>query len=131
MSARYSPWILGISASHNGSVCQLHGDEIVVAVQEERLSRFKRQRIYASDSSLAAAYCLSYAGLEPSELNMVVVCIQGRASTAIQDIRLNQFLNIAPNHVPTTAASSKTGSFSRTRETNRPRINADSNQPFV
>ena len=101
MSSRNSPWILGISASHNGSVCLLRGDEIVVAVQEERLTRFKRQRIYASDSSLAAAYCLSYAGIEPSELDLVVVCIQGRARDASQDIRLNRFLNIVPNHIPT------------------------------
>lgn len=100
MSSRNSPWILGISASHNGSVCLLRGDEIVVAVQEERLSRFKRHRIHASDSSLAAAYCLSYAGINPGELDMVVVCIQGRARDASQDIRLNRFLNIAPNHVP-------------------------------
>ncbi len=101
MSSRKSPWILGISASHNGSACLLKGDEIVVAIQEERLSRFKRQRIYASDSSLAAAYCLSYAGLEPSELDLVVVCIQGRARDASQDIRLNRFLNVASNRTPT------------------------------
>ena len=30
-------WILGISASHNGSVCLLKGNEIVAAIQEERL----------------------------------------------------------------------------------------------
>jgi carbamoyltransferase len=101
MSSQNLPWILGISASHNGAVCLLHGDEIVVAVQEERLTRSKRARIYASDSSLAAAYCLSYARLEPSELDMVVVCIQGRARDASQDVRLNRFLNIAPNHIPT------------------------------
>lgn len=101
MFAKNLPWILGISASHNGSVCLLKGDEIVVAVQEERLSRFKRQRIYASDSSLAAAYCLSYAGIEPGELDLVVVSIQGRAGDQSQDIRLNRFLNIVPNHIPT------------------------------
>jgi carbamoyltransferase len=101
MSSQNLPWILGISASHNGSVCLLQGDEIVVAVQEERLSRSKRDRIYASDSSLAAAYCLSYAGLEPGELDMVVVCIQGQARDALQDIRRNRFLDIARNQVPT------------------------------
>ena len=100
MSSKKSPWILGISASHNGSVCLLQGDEIVVAVQEERLTGFKRQRIYASDSSLAAAYCLSYAGIEPGELDLVVVCIQGRARDVSQDIRLNRFLNVVPNHIP-------------------------------
>lgn len=101
MSSKNSPWILGISASHNGAVCLLHVDEIVVAVQEERLTRSKRERIYASDSSLAAAYCLSYAGLEPSDLDMVVVCIQGQARQAFQNIRLNSFLNVAFNQIPT------------------------------
>lgn len=101
MSSKNEPWILGISASHNGAVCLLHGDEIVVAVQEERLTRNKRERIYASDSSLAAAYCLSYARLEPGELDMVVVCIQGRARDAFQDVRQNRFLNLGSNRIPT------------------------------
>lgn len=101
MVAKELPWILGISASHNASVCLLKGDEIVVAIQEERLSGFKRHRLHASDSSLALSYCLSFAGIEPGELSLIVVCIQGRASDKSQDIRLNRFLNIVPNHIPT------------------------------
>lgn len=101
MAATNLPWVLGISASHNGSVCLLKGDELVVAIQEERLSRFKRQRIHASDSSLAAAYCLTYAGIEPGELDIVVVSIQGNGRDELQDIRLNRFLNVVPNHIPT------------------------------
>ena len=31
MSKTKDPWVLGISASHNGAVCLLKGDEIVVA----------------------------------------------------------------------------------------------------
>jgi predicted NodU family carbamoyl transferase len=58
MSRDKQPWILGISASHNGSACLLRGDEIVVAIQEERLSRFKRQRIFGAGPSLAIDYCL-------------------------------------------------------------------------
>ena len=53
-----SPYILGISASHNGSVCLLRGEDIVVAIQEERLTRTKRERLLAGRSSLAVPYCL-------------------------------------------------------------------------
>src|SRR5438067_871142 len=35
------PWILGLASSHNGGACVLHGNEIVVAIQEERLLRVK------------------------------------------------------------------------------------------
>lgn len=87
------PWILGISASHNGAACLLKGDELVVAVQEERLSRFKRHRIYGAEPSRAVTYCLESAGIEPEDLSLVVLCIQGRASDAKQDITLNPLLN--------------------------------------
>ncbi len=101
MSSDARPWILGISASHNGSVCLLKGDEIVVAVQEERLSRLKRHRIHASDNSLALAYCLSYAGIEPRDLRLVVFCIQGRSHDQIHDIRRNPLLNVIANQIST------------------------------
>jgi carbamoyltransferase len=58
-----APWILGISASHNGSACLLKGDRIVVAIQEERLTRYKRHRIQGGRTSKAVAYCLNYAGV--------------------------------------------------------------------
>lgn len=101
MSSDARPWILGISASHNGSVCLLKGDEIVVAIQEERLSRVKRHRIHASDGSLALAYCLSYAGIEPRDLRLAVLCIQGRSRDVIHDIKRNPFLNVITNQIPT------------------------------
>lgn len=101
MSGNEYPWILGISASHNGSACLLKGDQIFVAVQEERLCRIKRQRIRAADPAQALDYCLSYAGIKPSDLSMVVVCIQGRAEEAAQDIRLNPYLNVSANGIPT------------------------------
>ncbi|HEY0729355.1 MAG TPA: carbamoyltransferase C-terminal domain-containing protein [Pyrinomonadaceae bacterium] len=94
------PWVLGISASHNGSVCLLRGDEIVVAIQEERLSRFKRHRIYGSGPSLAAAYCLNYAGIDPSELDLVVLCVQGRLQDEKHDIYRDTFLNLRGNNTP-------------------------------
>ena len=95
------PWILGISASHNGSACLLRGDEIVVAIQEERLTHFKRHRIYGAGPSKAVAYCLSYAGITPSDLSLVVLCIQGRAKDKIHDITLDPFLNVITHKTPT------------------------------
>jgi len=95
------PWILGISASHNGSACLLKGDEIVVAIQEERLSGIKRHRIYGAGPSRAVAYCLNYARIEPSELSLVVLCIQGRATDDVHDITSDPFLKILTHKIPT------------------------------
>jgi len=95
------PWILGISASHNGSACLLHGDEIVVAIQEERLTHYKRHRIYGQGPSKSIAYCLNYARIQPSDLSLVVLCIQGRATDKIHDITLDPFLNVVTHGVPT------------------------------
>lgn len=100
MSLNKQPWILGISASHNGSACLLKGDQIVVAIQEERLSRRKRQRIYGAGPSLAIPYCLNYAGIQPSELALVVLCVQGQAKDQLHDIRLDPFLNISLHQTP-------------------------------
>lgn len=95
------PWILGISASHNGSACLLRGDEIVVAIQEERLTRFKRHRIYGAGPSRAVVYCLNYARIEPRDLSLIVLCIQGRASEQKHDIRHDPFLNVLTHAIPT------------------------------
>lgn len=89
MAENQLPWILGISASHNGAACLLKGDEIVVAIQEERLSRMKRHVIYGAEASQALTYCLTYAGIRPSELAAVVLCAADRAGSKKQDIRRN------------------------------------------
>lgn len=93
-------WVLGISASHNGAVCLLKDDEIVVAVQEERLSRFKRHRIYGAEPSRALAYCLDYAGITPDDLSLVVMCLQGRARDARQAVESNPALKRTRGPVP-------------------------------
>lgn len=95
------PWILGISASHNGSACLLKGDEIVVAIQEERLSRFKRHRISGAGPSLAVPYCLNYAGIDSGDLSLVVLCVQGRATDKIHDICMDPFLKVLTHNTPT------------------------------
>jgi carbamoyltransferase len=101
MAKHNDPWVLGISASHNGAVCLLKGDEIVVAIQEERLSRRKRHRIFGAQHSLALDYCFDYAGIRPRDLSMIVLCVQGRASAASQDLTLNPRLEVKENAIPT------------------------------
>lgn len=96
------PWILGVSASpHNGAVCLLKGDEIVVAIQEERLSRVKRDSLRGSRPSLAIKYCLDYAGLRPRDLSLVVCCVTQRAKAPIDDITVNPDLQPKLNKLPT------------------------------
>lgn len=68
------PWILGYSASHNGAACLLHGDEVVAAIQEERLSGRKRDRLARLDESLALNYCLQAAGIDVDDLDLIVGC---------------------------------------------------------
>ena len=101
MAKHNDHWVLGISASHNGAVCLLKGDEIVVAIQEERLSRRKRHRIFGAQHSLALDYCFDYAGIRPRDLSMIVLCVQGRSGAASQDLSLNPFLKVEENAIPT------------------------------
>jgi carbamoyltransferase len=94
------PWILGIgSSSHNGGVCLLHGDEIVVAIQEERLLRVKRAEYAAGWSSLAIPYCLESAGITPAELSGVGVCAFGQWAVD-DDVHLNRQLRTVANGIP-------------------------------
>ncbi|HEX8137936.1 MAG TPA: carbamoyltransferase N-terminal domain-containing protein [Pyrinomonadaceae bacterium] len=95
-----SSWILGISASHNGAACLLRDDELVVAVQEERLSQRKRDRIHGAEPSLALPYCFSYAGIEPEDLDPVVLCIQGSTRDKRHDILSHPLLGAALRQVP-------------------------------
>jgi carbamoyltransferase len=101
MTNKNDPFVLGISASpHNGSVCLLKGDEIVVAIQEERLIRRKRAPLYGARPSLAIEYCLDYAGIRPSDLNMIVCCVTNHAKTPDQDVTLNPILQPKRYNIP-------------------------------
>lgn len=66
------PWILGYCATHNGAVCLLHGDDVVAAVQEERLTGLKRARIRNLGEGLALRYCLDAAGIDIDEVDVIV-----------------------------------------------------------
>jgi carbamoyltransferase len=99
MVVENKPWVLGISSSHNGAVCLLKGSEIVVAIQEERLTRLKRDRIYGAMPSLAINYCLQYAGITPRDLSMVVDSLPGGRGV-LNDVALNPLLRAVENGVP-------------------------------
>ena len=86
---RSSPLILGINASHNGAACLIKGTEIVVAVQEERLSRQKRDRIYGISPARCISYCLGAAGIAPDQLDAVVLTCQQRRSSRLNDLTRN------------------------------------------
>ena len=96
-----SPWVLGISGSHNGAVCLLKGDEIVVSVQEERLIRKKRRKIYGAQHTLALDYCFDYAGIKPSDLSLVVLSVIDSATSPMHDLKLNPFLQVELNKIRT------------------------------
>ena len=76
------PWVLGLSLSHNGAACLMRGNDIVVAVQEERLARKKRARLDPDQHSLAVQYCLSTAGIGAPDLAAIGMCSQLHASRA-------------------------------------------------
>ena len=99
-SPSHEPWVLGISASHNGGACILHGDRIVAAIQEERLSRSKRDRVYGARESLAVGYCLQAAGIKPGDLNLVVLCGQEGVNSDEYDLAFNRQLALVRGKVP-------------------------------
>jgi carbamoyltransferase len=69
------PWVLGLSMGfHNGAACLCHGSEIVAAVQEERLTRVKRDRIKDPAASKAIAYCLDVAKKHIRDVDLIVCC---------------------------------------------------------
>jgi carbamoyltransferase len=95
-----NPWVLGVSASHNGSACLLHGTDPVVAIQEERLTGLKRQRLYGAQPNLAINYCLETAGIGLEDLDLVAVAVQGDISSPQQKPELNPQLTAERHHPP-------------------------------
>ncbi len=89
------PWVLGISASHNGAACLMRDGRICVAIQEERLSGEKRERIWGGRPSLAVRYCFDHAGIDAGDLAMIVVCTQSPAASPAHDTAANpQFASL-------------------------------------
>ena len=52
--------VIGISFSHNGSVCILEDGKIIAAIQAERLTRVKRQSLDLYKNVNALILCLNY-----------------------------------------------------------------------
>jgi carbamoyltransferase len=96
------PWVLGISASHhNAGVCILHGEQVCVAIQEERLSGYKRAGFSAADPTLSVPYALNAAGITASDLDMVVLCTAGYSASDVRnDLTLNSQLRVIANGTP-------------------------------
>lgn len=95
------PWVLGLSSSHNGSVCLLRGNEVVVAIQQERLSRLKRHLTVGRHDSLALRYCFDYAGIQPRDLSLVVHSTPDPYNgSPIHDVTLNPFLDVIQDKIP-------------------------------
>jgi carbamoyltransferase len=102
MTAKKDLWILGLGgADHNGAACLLRDDEIVIAIQEERLLRRKRAGLYAAHYSRAIERCLEYADIRPKDLSLVVCCAVRRAKTPEQDVLRNPTLQLERYGIPT------------------------------
>lgn len=102
-------WILGISCSHNGAAALVKNGKEIVAIQEERLTRQKRQQTYGSKPMLSIQYCFDYAGINVSDLSMVVLCSPRRANDPIDDVNLNPQLNVSKYKIPTEVISHHLG----------------------
>jgi len=63
-------FILGISSYyHDSAACLIHDGKIIAAAQEERFSRIKHDNSFPAQ---AIRYCISEAGIDPSEIDNVV-----------------------------------------------------------
>ena len=63
-------FILGISSYyHDSAACLIHDGKIIAAAQEERFSRIKHDDSFPAQ---AIQYCISEAGIDPSEIDNVV-----------------------------------------------------------
>jgi carbamoyltransferase len=84
------PLVLGVAAAqHNGAACLMRGDTILAAIQEERVTRLKRQGIGGGRPAASIAYCLDAAGVEIDDLDLVVLCTQTSRTAPEHDVLSN------------------------------------------
>ena len=101
MKDKHCPWILGLASSHNGAACLLKGEDIVVAIQEERLLHRKRANLFPGKMSLALEYCFDTAGIGPEDLSAIAMCSPEMVKGAPRrDVSLNSFLSPLANEIP-------------------------------
>lgn len=67
----------------------MKGDQLVVAMQEERASGAKGQRIFGSIASQALERCLAFAGIGLPDIDVVGLATASRRSNPLQDTRGN------------------------------------------
>ena len=96
-----SKLILGMSCSHNGAMAIGRDQEVVVAIQEERLSGIKRDRLDAGNPSFSLGYCLHATRASLSDIDLIVSCSVNGATSIQNEIFLNpEFLNIEKVTIP-------------------------------
>ncbi|OZE13449.1 hypothetical protein CH249_01385 [Rhodococcus sp. 05-2255-3B1] len=67
-----SAWIAGLNhGAHDASCALLHDGELIVAVEQERLSR--RKRAVGQSPAHALRYCLDYVGINLSDVDVVAL----------------------------------------------------------
>ena len=68
---------LGICNSHNGSVALICDGEVIVAIQAERISRYKRQILPLGKeidlTQKCVQYCLHSTGLKYKDINLIAL----------------------------------------------------------
>ena len=94
------PWVLGVAASHNGGACLLRGDRLVVAIQEERLTRLKRARVWGAERTLSIRYCLAAAGISDRDIDAIGFTSPRPMWESANRIEFNPDLERAVSRVP-------------------------------
>lgn len=92
-------WVLGVSGSHNGAAALYRDDELVCAVQEERLARKKRAVLYPGRASLAVDAVLADQGIGPDDVDLVVSAPLAHPDNDEQRIDLHPTLGARPHRV--------------------------------
>jgi carbamoyltransferase len=94
-------WVLGLGGSHhNGSACLLHGGRIVAATQEERLVGVKRYPLEFGANSLAVRYCLDAAGINATDLDLIVCCPTAWSKERSSEVLASPILAPLKNRIP-------------------------------
>ena len=97
--------ILGISISHNGSVSLICDGEVKVAIQAERISRFKRQSLFIDKNTellkRCVQYCLQSSGLKYEDINAIAISTPWDLNKISNDILFNSIGGTPNNYIGT------------------------------
>ena len=97
--------ILGISISHNGSVSLICDGEVKVAIQAERISRFKRQSLIFDKSSdllkKCIQYCLNQSRVKSKDINAIAISSPWKLLDICDDELFNYIGGIPKNYLGT------------------------------